>query len=463
MNKRASHAKMILSAASMLEPVEVTSPLPQECLRPAIKILNTAYIETEPYARPRDRNVIRTAALVAKTILAAVNENRTYSSDDVNLLRRSIESLRGIVSTINPKGTHSVQASQVPAVGLRFRSLAELTDAKPFVVLPARPQHALVSVGAGNTSMEDGIKLLRDADAMKAKLPSRLRRGEPFTVEHMPILAYPKNAINDSALNRTGLTWSRIADSTPGKESHIMHTKIKGERRDAILFLNQLVIGLPMEPEDAHEPDADWQAVVKQISRRMGEHINILSDGQKVIRSPGSHLRWMWLVPAHAMQSGLAISQGMFPWLSRATPEMQERDLDTLRTELDQLEKQQAVLIKANRSLSPQDLGRISQLREILHRKSVAPTPEQKQQKRDELKAEYLRRDKAENGKLAAELDEARRALKDIPKPHPLLGESPEITKERKQLTKQIKEQQAKLDSLREKLMENMRNKLKMF
>lgn len=189
------------------------------------------------------------------------------------------------------------------------------------------------------------------------------------------------------------------------------------------------------------------------VSKRLGHHTNPL-DGtsSRLVRSPGSHVAFMWLLPDHAVSAlgTLVISEAAFPWRQAESLEQRDKRLRDARRELHTLEEQQAILLKHKQAISQRDLQRISELREILDRSDARPveTPAQKRERLARLTAELDDEMRSKYAALYTELDEIAEKLADEAD-----------KKERSALVKRRSQIQKQLTDARELLMIKYRRK----
>jgi len=211
-----------------------------------------------------------------------------------------------------------------------------------------------------------------------------------------------------------------------------------------------------MSEEVTQVPGAARRAV-DSITKQLGPHTNPLSSdspGEGLIRSPGSHLSFMWLLPDHELSviGKLVISGAAFPWRQLESAEQRTERLAALTKELKVLEEQQTILLKHKKVLEPSKLQRISELRELLDRSKGDKAPltlEERKEKLTRLKAELDAEVKQKNADLFAKIAELKEDLDDEEDPQ-----------ERKALQKSINELNKRIERSREVLAVKYRSRM---
>lgn len=203
-------------------------------------------------------------------------------------------------------------------------------------------------------------------------------------------------------------------------------------------------------------PGAASRAVTA-VSNKLGPHTNPLSMNEPadgLIRSPGSHLTFMWLAPNHELQAlGSLVVQGVsFPWRELESAEQRDVRLKAAQRELRTLQEQQDILAKHKRVLEPEKLRRMSELRELLDRSVGDKAPlsqDEKKAQLERLKAELDAEVKSKNADLLKQIEDLKEDLEDEEDP-----------KEKRAIQKTINGIQQKIDRSREVLAVKYRNKM---
>jgi hypothetical protein len=294
----------------------------------------------------------------------------------------------------------------------------------------------------------------------------------------MPILVYPKGRVNENAMNaafgREG--WFRISDAPEkglrdvGDRSPGGYRPVPGSGTGSSLLLeNQLVVGF--SNENYAKPRRVSEDIAR-INERMGPHVNplaALSEHQRVLRSPGSSLVWVWLVPSHVIHTdALSVRAAAFPWKSAESLEMRERRIADMKRELKHLEELQAAALRLDSDaekrdfkrkheedrnfsgLDPKYLARISELRELIAEAEGQAKPETLEDKsarlarqRAELDAEIKRKHSGLMGQIA----EVKEELEELGIPK--AGESSEVSKRRRKLASDLKKLNEQYEAIR--------------
>lgn len=222
-------------------------------------------------------------------------------------------------------------------------------------------------------------------------------------------------------------------------------TAVEGTKQKTAVVLNQDVVRVPGAASRA----------LAAVNKKLGPHTNPLSSGDPasgLIRSPGSHLSFMWLAPDHELSAigSLIVSGAAFPWRQLESAERRDKRLLELKKELKILQDQQEILAKHKKVLDPDKLKRMSELRELIDRSSgdkVALTSEQRSERLSRLKAQLDAEVRTKNADLFAKIEELREDLVDA-----------EDAKEKRDIQKAINSIQKKIDRSREVLAVKYRN-----
>lgn len=453
MSTRSQHARMLLDAVDNLKVLSTESPMPEKCLELALQKSLEVWEATASYIDPPAakgsrvpiRKRLRIAVVSMRGLVQSVEKHEALSSEDVASVKKVIADLQEIsvqmITDQTPK-TRRDPNSDFSALGLRYESLQDLAGAKPFVVASASMHRQPETSG-----VEEDADRFASATAMRSKLPTRIADGD-FVTTKMPLLVYPK-AFNQSALDRSDLEWTPVSGAHMGR--------IPGLPAVAditpILLYNQLLVGLSNEDADNEEVVKD---IIKRISKRMGPHTNPLSinkiDTTKVIRSPGNHLAWIWLVPNHQIDSGaISVRSVAFPWMSESKP----IDRKKLRDELTDLEAQQNELLRQGKHLDPRYLTRISELREALDINEKTETPAQKSERLRRERAELEARVKKKYAKLFAQKENVEEELREVGPPSK--SEDSKVSKQRRQLKAELKRLDEEIEAGRREVADSIR------
>jgi hypothetical protein len=401
MSLRQEHLALLEKALSSIEVLNSESTQPEVCIQEAVKDTSQVWNESAPYLMGNIRKQLRINIVSLRGLEQAARRQEFLKKEDLRVLaniKTQLSQIGQIIKSAPSSSQRKNPISNYSPLGMRFGSLSELSDAKPFVVVP----HNLHS--KGNITLESTVaetsatpfaddatifKKLQEMQGFKERLPNKVGSAGFVTVR-MPILATMK-ILDSKKLGRTGLDYTILPGSFLFKNPLVM-----GEQslRDmpTVLFYNQLLVGVSNETSK----DSNLvEPIVKMVSDRFGKQVNILESPSKdvFIKSSGNSLSWIWLMPERVFaQSFMKLNTASFPWLSKENPVAKKERNEDEKRELRWLEEQQQILLKQGKSLNLNDLTRISELREQQSEYKPEETFEEKTKRLADQKQELQKR-----------------------------------------------------------------------
>ena len=396
MNVREKHAAQLLEAAQEISSLDHSFPLPEANILPALKRTEAVWRESENYALPALRRELRLSVISLRGLMQSLEKADVLSDSDVTRLREIEVALRGVAGAMTAQVRRDVTEvvetrPTFSAIGMRMTSFSELADAKPFVVA----HHDMHATAALPVESSESERRLLQLDALKSKLPTKVRVGSRFETAKMPIAFIPRR-LDRAALDRSGIKHFNVPGGWLPRDANMAPVS----DTPIVVVEDQLVIG--MDHRDAVNPEF-LKSVVSQVSKRMGEHTNpLVAAGGKggLLRSPGSSLSWMWLLSSHVVASGAVNPlSAQFPWKVAEAPEVKNRRIELLKKELKALTDQKATIDRLNlkqskmkqMSLSPEDAKRLEELKTELEGEGGTPTKVESIQERTERLAALRR------------------------------------------------------------------------
>ncbi len=482
MSTKTRLSEMLLEAATRLDPVDLMSPAPMLNLRAACALMTTVWEDSASFIDPRLKKPLRLSILYIRNIIKA--EHGILQEEDSRVISGTAATLRRIAPLIAvPRASlrsrdQAEARSPQPAMqrssrGLRWNSLQELADARPFVVAPSA---TVFRIAAADEDHDDDVSRLSRHDADQQKLPRAGHVGAKFVLAPpMPLLVYFSGYVNETALNRSGMTWSMIRDQGASRRAGPPGAGAASRPTHAILLEGQKLIGF-RESDLKDSGGAIVTQVERLFSHKRGPHVNPLAghgdpgESSTMLRSPGNPLAWLWLVPEAVVNSRAlaSIKSVGFPWRSRESNaeshRMIERDRQEALNELRELESQQEILLKQGQMLDRTSLQRISALRDAVYRDSrtndeLDNSPVARQARVRAARLELEERLEREKGTEIVRARELERTLKDYGKPK--AGESPAISEGRKEIKQRLAAIQREIEDARQDLARRMRNQPK--
>jgi hypothetical protein len=472
---RERHSALLAQASERLAVLNNRSTMPDKLLEEALANLNTVFEESasagHKYIVPELKRTIRVSIVSLKGMLNIARDvGADFKPSDLEKIRTTASMLRHVAAGVlndprlpknkEEEGT-SPERPTYSAIGLRMKTFRDLAGAKPYVVA-AHDLHARKAEVA--TPIEDETpempKALVDATKAVGKLPARVPAGQPYASATMPVLAFPHGNINQSALNREGIEYTRIRGLTVPKD-HIVSGLPAISDAGYLLLPDQTVFGFP----EKSLTNALVKSLISTISKRKGPHVNPIGNKtadqsiqSQTIRAPHSHLSWLWLVPSRWVSSGAVnVVAATFPTLTSEPDHVRESREKDERKELQNLESIEEHTKKLKRKMDEKDEKRLAELRE---KKSVpkpkVETVQDKTARLAKLKAELEKQVRQQFAKQFADIEVLNESLKDLGDPK---DDSPMKKQQRIGIRQQIRKIEAVIEKGREILQTKIRNR----
>jgi hypothetical protein len=392
---RENHAALLAQAADRLSVLDNKSPLPDQLIEQALSNMTTVFEESAAagshYIKPDLKRSLHMSIVSMRGLLNLAKNDEDFTNEDLAVIRNAASQMRHVAANIlidprTPKTPQSEERQAFSPLGLRMKSLTELAGAKPFV-LAASDMHATKKiVAAAEEDTPEVPQALLNASKLQSRMKTKVPPGHPYVEDHLPILAVPKEGINESALSRAGVEYTRIRGFSLPRQGPLRAVSDSGY----LLLPNQLVYGIPSDRLTQELIDK----LVATVSKRMGSHTNPLTVNSKeqtvksqTIYSPGktSPLSWVWLVPSRWVSSkAINVSSADFPWLGSEMPHLRKERDDEARKELQNIEQLETNLKRIKKSLPQKDFDRKAELIKQLG-EPKGPTPETMEQRTERL------------------------------------------------------------------------------
>ena len=454
MSKRERHSKWLTEAAEYLDPVNRASANPQLNIRPAVDRVVAVWREGRAYIEPAAAKQLRVQAISLRTLLAALDDGRSLSREDVAVVTGAAAALRDIAPAVASDPRAKKASVERSARGLRFNSMSEV----------ARGFYAVLSSEMHTAS--NGIADVEGVNALQVKLPRAVPENALYVVTRMPMLVFPKGVASQRDIDRAGLVGSVIRDVGLRRIPGLPQASGGG---DCILLEKQLVLGFNRSAIAGTSGESLVESAIESVSERLGPHACPMPQHNATISSPGNKLAWLWLVPTRVISSrALVVRSASFPWLGEGlSGEMHglsPKDLEKMRAELETLNAQQKALLQRGLGLDHDHMLRQSVLMEQIDRATkgdleTPDTPEKKLARNAAMRAELEARLEVELQPLTTKLSETRAILEELGKPKD--EEPAAITKQRSATLTRIKQLKKLIESERERVMADMRKRLK--